>query len=125
MNVTKGHQHMADTFDVPSVEQPITRLGRETSIALAWNAFGTQAGLSPVAWKLGEPGDGIHFTADADAYAPDLRCDIVEAWIAALGLADQFDLTDDPLRRAGTRMIWTGTIDGVTFQFHYPADITP
>jgi hypothetical protein len=116
---------MTDTFDAPSVHGPITRLGIETSIGLAWNEAGDHAGLSPLAWKLGDPCDGIHFVANADAYALELRRDIVEAWIAALGLADHFDLIDDPLHRVGTEMVWTGTIDSVTFQFRYSADTDP
>lgn len=112
---------MTGTFDVSPMERPITRLDIETSIGLAWNAAGEKIGLPPLAWRLGDPGDGIHFVGVADAYAPELRCEIVELWIAILGLADHIDFLNDPLRQEGTEMIWTGALDGVMFQFSYPA----
>jgi hypothetical protein len=112
---------MTGIHNVPPVERPITRLGIETSIGLAWNSEGERKGLPPLAWKLGDAFEGVHFAGNADAYALEMRCEIIESWIAALGLADLFDLIDDPLQRVGAEMIWTGTIDGVTFQFSYPA----
>ena len=113
---------MTGTHDRPPIERPITRLGIETSIALAWNTVGQKQGLPPLTWRLGDPYEGIHFVGDADAYASKLRRDIVETWIAALGLSDHITPLDEPLRQTGTTMIWTGTIDGVTFQFHYPTE---
>jgi hypothetical protein len=109
---------------MPRVEKPITRMAIETSIAVAWNAAGARRGLSPIAWRLGSPDDGVHFAGDADAYAPELRQDIIEAWIASLGLADEFNYYDEPLGQCGSNMVWTGTIDSVTFQLSYPASMT-
>jgi hypothetical protein len=112
---------MTHAYGVPPVERPITRLAIETSVALAWNTFGDSKGLRPLAWSVGDALDGVHFAGDADAYAAELRCDIVESWIAALGLADQIDITDEPLHREGSNMVWIGSLDGVTFRFSYPA----
>jgi hypothetical protein len=106
-------------------ERPITRQGIETSIAIAWNAEGARRGLPPLAWRLGEPWEGIHFSGDADAYAPELRRDIVESWIAGLGLADAIDLTDGPLALRGRDMVWTGALDEVVFELRYPAAVDP
>ncbi|WP_317229835.1 hypothetical protein [Clavibacter sp. MX14-G9D] len=99
----------------------ITREGIETSVALAWNAEGALRGLPPLAWRLGGPWEGVHFSGDADAYAPEVRREVVEAWIAGLGLADAIDLTDGPLARRGDDMVWTGALDDVVFELRYPA----
>jgi hypothetical protein len=105
-------------------DRPITRQAIETSIAIAWNAEGAIRGLPPLAWRLGGPWEGVHFSGDADAYAPELRRDIVESWIAGLGLADSIDLTDGPLALRGDDMVWTGALDEVVFELRYPASAT-
>ena len=102
-------------------ERRITREAIETSIAMAWNAEGEIRGLPQLAWQLGGPWEGVHFSGDADAYAPELRREIIESWIAGLGLADAIDLTDGPLARCGDDMVWTGALDDVVFQLRYPA----
>jgi hypothetical protein len=102
-------------------ERRITRLAIETSVALAWNAEGAIRGLPPLAWQLGGPWEGVHFSGDADAYAPEVRREVIESWIAGLGLADAIDLTDGPLARRGDDMVWTGVIDEVVFELRYPA----
>ncbi|OUE10268.1 hypothetical protein CMsap09_15070 [Clavibacter michiganensis] len=102
-------------------ERRITRQGIETSVALAWNAEGALRGLPPLAWRLGGPWEGVHFSGDADAYAPEVRREVVEAWIAGLGLADAIDPTDGPLARHGDDMVWTGALDDVVFELRYPA----
>jgi hypothetical protein len=102
-------------------ERRITRQAVETSIALAWNAEGELRGLAPLSWQLGGPWEGVHFAGDADAYACEMRREIIESWIAGLGLADAIDLTDRPLVRVGPDMVWTGVIDDVVFQLRYPA----
>ena len=103
-------------------ERRITRLAIETSIGLAWNAEGAIRGLPPLAWQLGGPWEGVHFSGDADAYAPEVRREVIESWIAGLGLADAIDLTDGPLARRGDDMVWTGALDDVVFELRYPAD---
>ena len=103
-------------------ERRITRLAIETSIGLAWNAEGEIRGLPPLAWQLGGPWEGVHFSGDADAYAPEVRREVIESWIAGLGLADAIDLTDGPLARRGDDMVWSGAIDEVVFELRYPAD---
>lgn len=102
-------------------ERRITRQGVETSIALAWNAEGALRGLPPLTWQLGGAWEGVHFAGDADAYAPGMRRDIIESWIAGLGLADAIDATDGPLARRGDQMVWTGALDDVVFELRYPA----
>jgi hypothetical protein len=102
-------------------ERRITRQSIETSIAVAWNTEGELRGLQPLAWQLGGLWDGVHFAGDADAYAPELRREIIESWIAGLGLADTVDMVEGPLDRRGDDMVWTGSIDDVTFQLRYPA----
>ncbi len=103
-------------------ERRITRLAIETSVALAWNAEGAIRGLPPLAWQLGGPWEGVHFSGDADAYAPEARREVIEAWIAGLGLADAIDLTDGPLARRGEDMVCPGAIDEVVFELRYPAE---
>jgi hypothetical protein len=112
-NVSTAPEH------VPT-ERRITRQAIETSVALAWNAEGEIRGLPPLAWQLGGPWEGVHFSGDA--YAPELRREVIEAWIAGLGLADTIDPTDGPLTRRGDDMVWTGALDEVVFELRYPVD---
>jgi hypothetical protein len=92
----------------------------ELMVALAWNDEGLRRGLRPLAWQMGDA-DFVHFIGSADAYAPSSRREIIEDWIAALGLADHVDPIHPPLHRVGAEMVWTGSIDTVGIQFHYPA----
>jgi hypothetical protein len=108
----------------PPSPRPPRALGRaqlELMIGVAWNAEGTRRGLRPLAWRIGD-GDLVHFIGSADAYARSARREIVEDWIADLGLADVVDPVHPPLRRRGADMVWTGSIDTVGVQFHYPVD---
>jgi hypothetical protein len=99
----------------------VTKAGIDTAVGAAWNLDGAQRGLLPLAWHLGDL-DTAHFVGNANAYAPRLRRDIVEAWIADLGLVDDIiGLIHGPLQRAGSTLIWNGAVDGVSFQFSYPA----
>jgi hypothetical protein len=107
--------------EVPPLERIVTRIDLETSIALTCNTAGAAHNLAPIAWRLGEAWDGVNLIGDANAYAPDLRRDIVESWIAALGLADDLDTVIEPLQQEGSNMVWTSTMDGITFQLTYPA----
>jgi len=95
----------------------------ELMIAVAWNDEGRRRGLRPLAWQVGDA-DFVHFTGSADAYAAASRRDIIEDWIAELGLTDVLDPADPPLRRVGPDMVWTGRIDAVGLRFHYPAGPT-
>ncbi|KDP92145.1 MULTISPECIES: hypothetical protein [Clavibacter] len=113
---------MSTAPDHVPTERRITRLAIETSVAMAWNAEGAIRGLPPLAWQLGGPWEGVHFSGDADAYAPEARREVIESWIAGLGLADAIDLTDGPLARRGEDMVWTGAIDEVVFELRYPAE---
>jgi hypothetical protein len=106
--------------EVPAVDRVITRIGLETQVALTCNSAGAAVGLSPLAWRLGDAWDGVDLVGDADAHATELRQDIIESWIAALGLADEVTLLDEPLQRSGASMIWTGTMDGITYQLSCP-----
>nr|WP_228494781.1 hypothetical protein [Clavibacter sp. VKM Ac-2873] len=90
-------------------------------VAIAWNAEGHQRGLRPLAWAVGDA-DFVHFIGSADAYSRAARREIIEDWIAELGLADVIDSTAPPLRRVGGDMVWTGAIDTIGMQFHYPAE---
>jgi len=92
----------------------------ELMIAVAWNDEGRRRGLRPLAWRVGDA-DFVHFRGSADAYAAASRRDIIEDWIAELGLADTLDPVVPPLRRVGPDMVWTGSIDTVGMRFHYPA----
>ncbi|RII94627.1 hypothetical protein DZF95_03580 [Clavibacter michiganensis] len=100
-----------------------TRHDIEVMIAVAWNDEGARRGLLPLAWKLG-PDDFVHFIGSATAYASESRKDVIEDWIAALGLADNIDLNTSPLHQRGPDMIWAGHIDGIGIEFSYPATIT-
>lgn len=104
----------------PSIgRRSMTRLDVELIVALAWNDEGARRGLPPLAWHIGE-GDYLHFTGDADGYAAEFRQEIVEAWIADIGMADDVELLTDPLRRRGEDMVWSGDVGGIGVEFHYP-----
>jgi hypothetical protein len=109
------------TPHLPVFEHLINRTAVDAAITHEFNIAGARRGLSPLAWRLGSIDEGIHFSGHADAYAVDLRWDIVEAWLVYLGLADEFEYGDEPIRRAGPDMLWTGTVDGVTVQLSFPA----
>ncbi|QIS38469.1 hypothetical protein [Clavibacter capsici] len=102
----------------------LTRLDVELIVAVAWNEEGARRGLLPLAWGIGE-GDYLHFTGSADGYAAERRREIVEAWIADIGLADGVDLLTDPLRRRGSDVVWSGDVGGIGVEFHYPAASQP
>ena len=93
----------------------------ELMVAIAWNAEGRTRGLRPLAWEIGDA-DFVHFIGSADAYSRTARREIIEDWIAELGLADDIDSTAPPLHRVGGDMVWTGAIDSVGVQFRYPAE---
>lgn len=93
----------------------------ELMVAMAWNAEGRQRGLRPLAWEIGDA-DFVHFIGSADAYTRAARREIIEDWIAGLGLADVIDSTAPPLHRVDGDMVWTGSIDTIGMQFHYPAE---
>ncbi|OUE23118.1 hypothetical protein [Clavibacter michiganensis] len=101
----------------------MTRLDVELIVAVAWNDEGARRGLLPLAWHIGE-GEYLHFLGDADGYAVERRQEIVEAWIADIGLADDVQLLSDPLRRRGQDMVWSGDVGGIGVEFHYP-DASP
>jgi hypothetical protein len=123
----QGGRRLAEEMTVSTArehaptERRITRQAVETSIALAWNAEGALRGLPPLAWQLGGQWEGVHFAGNADAYACEMRREIIESWIAGLGLADAVDLTDGPLVHEGDHMVWTGVLDDVVFQLRYPS----
>lgn len=104
----------------PLGRRPLRLEDVELMIAVAWNDEGRRRGLRPLAWQVGDA-DFVHFTGSADAYAAGSRRDIIEDWIAELGLTDTIDPVIPPLRRVGADMVWTGSIDAVGMRFHYPA----
>jgi hypothetical protein len=106
---------------LPLGRRAMSREDIELMVAVAWNEEGRQRGLRPLAWQLGDA-DFVHFIGSADAYSRAARREIIEDWIADLGLADRIDSTVPPLHRIGPDMVWTGTIDAVGLQFRYPAD---
>ncbi|WP_445443102.1 hypothetical protein [Clavibacter sp. km1a] len=97
----------------------------ESAFDAVWNAAGAERGLLPLSWHLADPWSGAHFAATAAAHPEEDRREIVESWIVHLGLVDETDVLDEPLRRCGEEMVWTGSVDGVAFQLAYPADGTP
>jgi hypothetical protein len=99
----------------------MSRADIELMVAVAWNAEGRLRGLRPLAWVIGDA-DFVHFTGNADAYSRAARREIIEDWIAELGLADLIDATAPPLQRVGRDMVWTGSIDSIGMQFRYPAE---
>jgi hypothetical protein len=105
----------------PLGRRPLRLEDIELLIAVAWNDEGSRRGLRPLAWQVGDA-DFVHVTGSANAYAPASRRDIIEDWIAELGLTDTLDPAVPPLRRVGPDMVWTGSIDAVGMRFHYPAD---
>ncbi|MFT2707147.1 hypothetical protein [Clavibacter zhangzhiyongii] len=104
----------------PRGRSALSREEIELMVAVAWNDEGLRRGLRPLAWQMGDA-DFVHFIGSADAYALGSRRGIIEHWIADLGLADSFDPLFPPLHRVGADMVWTGSIDTVGMQFHYPA----
>jgi hypothetical protein len=106
---------------MPLGRRSMRREDIELMVAIAWNAEGRQRGLRPLAWEIGDA-DFVHFIGSADAYSRPARREIIEDWIAELGLADAIDSTAPPLHRVGGDMVWTGAIDSVGMQFHYPAE---
>jgi hypothetical protein len=117
----KKGPYVSQIDEVPPLERVVTRIDLETSIALTCNTAGAAQNLPPIAWRLGDAWDGVNLIGDANAYAPDRRREIVESWIAALGLADEIDTVIEPLQQEGSDMVWTSTMDGITFQLTYPA----
>ncbi|MBP2458387.1 hypothetical protein ABID70_000946 [Clavibacter michiganensis] len=99
----------------------IRRADIELIVALAWNEEGHRRGLRPLAWQIGD-GDFVHFIGDADAYAAASRRDIIEDWIAELGVLDAVESSDRPLLRDGPDVVWTGSVGAVGMQFRYPAE---
>ena len=108
--------------DAPHPPRPrfLRREDIELLIAVAWNEEGGRRGLRPLAWRLGDA-DFVHFIGSADAYTHDSRQEIIEDWIAELGLADSIDPLGPPLDRRGADMVWTGSIGAIGMQFRYPA----
>jgi hypothetical protein len=106
---------------VPLGRRSMTRQDIELMLAVAWNAEGIRRGLRPLAWQVGDA-DLVHFIGSADAYSPAARREIIEDWIADIGLTDTIDATAPPLHRIGPDMVWTGSIDSVGMRFHYPAE---
>jgi hypothetical protein len=105
----------------PIPRRALSRSQLELMVGVAWNAEGTRRGLLPLAWRIGD-GDLVHFIGSADAYAAESRREIIEDWIAGLGLVDSLDPVNPALHRRGGDMVWTGSIDSVGLQFHYPVD---
>ncbi|CCE74613.1 hypothetical protein [Clavibacter nebraskensis] len=106
---------------MPLGRRSLRRADIELMVAIAWNAEGRTRGLRPLAWEVGDA-DFVHFIGSADAYSHGARREIIEDWIAELGLADVIDSTAPPLHREGADMVWTGAIDSIGMQFHYPAE---
>jgi len=112
---------MSPDGPLPLGRRSMRREDIELMVAIAWNAEGQQRGLRPLAWEVGDA-DFVHFIGSADAYSRPARREIIEDWIAELGLADVIDSTAPPLHRVGGDMVWTGAIDTIGMQFHYPAE---
>jgi hypothetical protein len=104
----------------PSRPRFIRREDIQLMIAVAWNDEGRRRGLRPLAWEIGD-GDFVHFIGTADAYSPATRQDIIEDWIAELGVADAIDPVHVPLSRSGPDMVWTGSIGAIGMQFRFPS----
>ncbi|MFT7767018.1 hypothetical protein [Clavibacter tessellarius] len=96
----------------------------ESTFSAVWNAAGAERGLLPLSWHLADPWSGAHFAASAAGHPEQHRREIVESWIVQLGLVDEVDPLTEPLKRCGDEMVWTGSVDGVTFQLTYPAEGT-
>jgi hypothetical protein len=94
----------------PSRPRFIRRDDIQLMVAVAWNDEGRRRGLRPLAWQIGD-GDFVHFIGTADAYSPASRQEIIEDWIAELGVADDID----PVH------VWTGSIGAIGMQFRFPA----
>jgi hypothetical protein len=120
MRTCKEEEPMSSDDAYARPPRAATRRDIELMIAVAWNEDGARRGLSPLAWHLGDT-DYVLFIGHADAYAREVRRDIVEARIADLGLADAIDVFHEPLARRGSDMVWTGEIDGIGIQLSYPA----
>jgi hypothetical protein len=118
--------------DSPLPPRAPTRRDIELMIAVAWNDDGAKRGLLPLAWRLGSD-EFLHFAGSAEAYAHGRRQEIIEEWIAALGLVDDIDPLSPPLHQRAQDMIWTADIDGigvgvgvgVGVEFSYPATVGP
>jgi hypothetical protein len=104
----------------PSRPRFIRRDDIQLMVAVAWNDEGRRRGLRPLAWQIGD-GDFVHFIGTADAYSPASRQEIIEDWIAELGVADDIDPVHELLRRDGSEMVWTGSIGAIGMQFRFPA----